>query len=64
MKISIDTDRCQGHGTCYVVAPDLFTDDDRGYGQVRADGTVEPAQHDAAQRAIERCPERAISLES
>ena len=63
MRITIDTDRCQGHGVCYAVAPELVVDDDRGYGQVRGDGIVAPEHADAAQRAVERCPERAVGLE-
>ena len=34
--------RCQGHGRCYDLAPDLFGDDEEGYGQVLGDGTVPP----------------------
>ncbi len=63
MKIRIDIDRCQGHGVCYTVAPELFTDDDRGYGVVRGDGVVSQEHEAAAERAGQRCPERAIVIE-
>jgi ferredoxin len=63
MRITIDGDRCSGHGRCYTLAPDLFTDDDRGFGQVEGDGTVGPDQVEAARRAVRSCPERAIALE-
>ncbi|MFC7733795.1 ferredoxin [Actinomadura keratinilytica] len=29
-----------GHGRCYDLAPDLFGEDDEGYGKVLGDGTV------------------------
>src|SRR5215831_9007711 len=40
MKLRIDSERCQGHGRCYDLAPGLFGDDDEGYGQVLGDGVV------------------------
>lgn len=62
MRVVIDTERCTGHGRCYALAPELFTDDDRGYGEVIGDGTVSPSQRAAAERAVGGCPERAITL--
>jgi ferredoxin len=61
MKLVIDTNLCSGHGRCYVLAPELFKDDDSGYGQVRTD-SVDPALIDKARLAVASCPERAISL--
>lgn len=61
MKIAIDG-RCAGHGLCYVAAPDLLTDDDRGFGQVTGDGHVPPEQHDEALAAAATCPELAVVL--
>ena len=61
MKISIDTELCTGHGRCYEVAPELFTDDESGYGKVIA-GDIGPSDLEAAELAIRTCPERAISL--
>ena len=62
MKVQIDSERCQGHGRCYDLAPKLFGEDDEGYGQVLGDGTV-PAdlEHDA-QLAVANCPENAIDV--
>jgi ferredoxin len=62
MKVSIDHDRCTGHGRCYVTAPALFTDDDYGYGQVVGSGEVSPAERDAAELAVNACPEGAVSI--
>jgi ferredoxin len=63
VRIVIDTERCSGQGRCYVLAPSLFVDDDRGYGVVRGDGTVAPEHEADAGRAVVACPEQAISLE-
>jgi ferredoxin len=62
MRIRIDFDRCSGHGRCYDVAPSLFTDDERGYGQVKGDGTVTPETDEEARAAVNSCPERAVEL--
>lgn len=62
MKLQIDTDRCQGHGRCYDLAPDLFGEDDEGYGQILGDGTVPPGKEQEARLAAANCPERAISV--
>jgi ferredoxin len=62
VKVQIDPGRCQGHGRCYDLAPDLFSEDDEGYGQVRGDGAVPAGGEAGARRAEANCPERAISL--
>jgi len=62
MKLQIDSERCQGHGRCYDLAPGLFGDDDDGYGRVLADGAVPAGAEHQARLAVANCPERAISL--
>jgi ferredoxin len=62
VKLRIDTDRCTGHGRCYDVAPELFTHDEEGYGQVVVDEPSED-QLAAARAALNSCPERAVILE-
>ena len=62
VRIEIDPSRCSGHGRCYDVAPSLFTDDERGYGQVIGDGVVADDQLQTADDAVRACPERAIRL--
>jgi len=63
VRIRIDADRCSGHGRCYALTPQLFSDDERGYGQVIGDGTVGEGELSAAERAVVACPERAIILD-
>jgi ferredoxin len=62
VKVRIDPERCQGHGRCYDLAPELFGDDEEGYGQVLGDGVVPPGLADAAGLAVANCPERAIEV--
>jgi ferredoxin len=62
VKVQIDPGRCQGHGRCYDLAPDLFGEDEEGYGTVLGDGAVPPDKEQDARRAVANCPERAIDL--
>jgi ferredoxin len=62
MKVQIDSERCQGHGRCYDLAPGLFGDDDEGYGRVLGDGAVPAGQEHDARLAAANCPERAITV--
>lgn len=64
MKLVLDADRCQGHGRCYDLAPELFDADDEGHAVVLAPGGEVGAGHeDAAARAVRNCPERALALD-
>jgi len=62
VKLQIDPAVCQGHGRCYDLAPDLFGDDDEGFGQVLGDGIVPAEKEQQARLAVANCPERAITL--
>lgn len=62
MKVQIKAGSCQGHGRCYDIAPDLFSEDDEGYGTVAGDGTVPPGREGDARLAVANCPEQAIEL--
>ena len=62
MRVVIDEEKCQGHGRCFALAPELFESDDLGQGLVIGDGEVGAAQMDAARLAEQNCPEYAISL--
>jgi ferredoxin len=64
MKIIFERDKCQGHGRCYALAPDVFESDDEGYAVLLVDGdTVPPELEAAAQLAADNCPEYAITVE-
>jgi ferredoxin len=61
-RLVIDPDLCVGNGRCYVLAPTLVTDDERGYGSVIGDGAVRDEQVADAERIVVACPERAITI--
>ena len=63
MRVSVDSEKCQGHNRCYAIAPDLFDVDDLGYATVVGDGTVPQGQEEQARLAAANCPEYAITVE-
>ncbi|MBA3281592.1 MAG: ferredoxin [Acidimicrobiia bacterium] len=65
MRITLDDEKCQGHGRCYALAPELFDTDDEGYAVLRvtaADGALGPDQESPARLAANNCPEFAIEV--
>jgi ferredoxin len=62
MHIRLDAERCQGHGRCYVLAPDLFDADDYGHCVLLVD-EVPAGREDDARTGVENCPEQALALE-
>ncbi|MFM2072427.1 MAG: hypothetical protein RLZZ623_2690 [Actinomycetota bacterium] len=61
MRLTIDSDKCQGHNRCYALAPELFDVDDYGSAHVIGDGEVPPELVAKARLAIANCPELAIT---
>ena len=63
MRVRIDAERCQGHGRCFTIAPELVESDDLGNGVVIGDGTVTPDLEHKARLIVANCPESAVSIE-
>ena len=60
-RVSVDADRCTGHGRCYTLAPDVFDADEVGHCKVLVDDVSgELAEHAAL--GEQNCPEQAITL--
>jgi ferredoxin len=65
MELAVDADRCQGHGRCYDLAPELFDADEEGHAVLLTPGGQVGAEAEAAAaRAVRSCPEQALSLEA
>jgi len=62
MKIHLDTAKCQGHGRCYSLAPELFDCDDLGTAVVVVTGDLDEDQLKKATLAASNCPEFAIVI--
>ena len=61
MKVVLDKERCTGHGRCYVLAPDVFDEDEPGYCVLKLE-TVPENLHDSTRTAVDSCPEHALSI--
>ena len=59
MKVTVDEDRCRGHGMCLTLCPEVFHMTDDGYA-VADPSDVPTGLEGAAKDAIENCPEQAI----
>jgi ferredoxin len=63
MRLRVDGNLCSGQGRCYARAPELLEPDDEGFVSIRGSSIeVPPELMDAARRAVNACPEDAISL--
>ncbi len=63
MKVRVINEKCQGHGRCYSLAPELFESDDYGNSVVLGDGAVPPGLEESARLAELNCPEQAVVIE-
>jgi ferredoxin len=63
MRVILDSEKCQGHGRCYALAPSLFEADDEGYAVLKETGEVPAGLQDDARIAADNCPEYAITIE-
>jgi Ferredoxin len=63
MRVSVDLNVCQGHGVCYMTAPEIFQPrEEDGQSQVVIDGELPASLEAAAILAQRSCPERAITV--
>ncbi|WP_040800833.1 ferredoxin [Nocardia higoensis] len=62
MKVTVDADRCRGHGVCVTLCPEVFDINDDGYAEVIV-GEVPERFEKVVDEAIGACPERAIEME-
>jgi ferredoxin len=60
-RVSVDADRCTGHGRCYSLAPEVFDADDVGHCVVLVDD-VSGELEQQAKTGEQNCPEEAITL--
>ena len=62
MKVRVDSDRCQGHTLCSMIAPESFELDDIEGHASATNEDVPPDQEDVVREAAHSCPEQAILI--
>ena len=62
MKVSVDSERCQGHTLCAMIAPDSFELSDIDGSSSAVNEVVPADQEDKVREAAHSCPEQAIMI--
>ena len=62
MKVRVDSEICQGHGRCFMLAPEVFSEDENGFCLIE-NPEVPPGLEKQALLGTEACPEHAIQLD-
>jgi ferredoxin len=62
VKVSVDSQRCQGHTLCAMIAPDSFELSDIDGTSSPVNDDVPADREDAVREAVHSCPEQAISI--
>ncbi|HEX7718013.1 MAG TPA: ferredoxin [Marmoricola sp.] len=66
-RLHVDWTRCDGHGSCAELLPELLVQDDWGFPLSRTgepDPTVPRSLDGLARRAVKACPLQALRLRS
>ena len=62
MKVWVDSERCQGHTLCSMIAPDSFQLSDIDGSSSPVNEVVPADQQDQVREAAHSCPEQAILI--
>lgn len=60
MKVTIDSERCRGHGVCCAICPQMFTLNDEGYAEPLHSEIPTDMEY-SVREAVDSCPEGAIA---
>jgi ferredoxin len=61
VQVQVDSERCQGHTLCAMIAPKVFELDEIDGHSSPVSGEVPADQEAKVTEAVRSCPERAIS---
>jgi ferredoxin len=62
MKVTVESEVCQGHARCWQICPEVFSLDEEGHAVV-PEPKVPPELEGKVREAAANCPERAIALD-
>jgi ferredoxin len=62
VRVRVDPAICVGHGRCYMLAPEVYGEDERGHCRVERE-EIPGELEQAARLGADSCPEAAILVE-
>jgi len=62
MKVWVDSERCQGHTLCAMIAPESFQLSDIDGSSSAIDEVVPADREDQVREAAQSCPDQAIMI--
>lgn len=64
MRVEVDSNVCEGHGQCNVVAEEVYDLDEDGYALIRESSrnAVPPELEEQARDGASACPVQAITV--
>jgi ferredoxin len=63
MKVEVDLEKCEGHGSCVEACPEVFhLGDDADVVEVLDDSPTDPVVREKVARAVRVCPVAAIQI--
>lgn len=62
MKVWVDSERCQGHTLCAMIAPNSFQLSDIDGSSSAVNEEVPTDEEDQVREAAQSCPEQAINI--
>ena len=62
MRVRVDPALCVGHGRCYMLAPEVYSEDERGHCRVERAELPRDLEN-SARLGADNCPEGAILIE-
>ncbi|GAF47624.1 ferredoxin [Rhodococcus wratislaviensis] len=60
-RVSVDPQVCEGHGQCFIEAPNIFEMDDDGYAQAVSE-SVDDELAPKVEQAVRACPAGAVVI--
>jgi ferredoxin len=61
VKVKVDANICVGHGRCFELAPEVFSEDEQGRCHIEREEVGE-ALEEQARKGAANCPEHAVSV--
>jgi ferredoxin len=62
VRLRADTEKCQAHGVCAMVDPDMFPLTEEGFTAIGQDEPISVTDESLARTGVSMCPVRALEI--